>query len=103
MIVVVAVSIISVLSVCTTVLALDDTARIIARAASTTDDPGETATRLGTTLGVNASAQVDASTDIITVSVSRVVRIWLVGTRLVPFTVHTTATILKEPRIVLGD
>lgn len=95
-------SMIAVLSVCTAVLDLNDVARILARAAATADDPSTAVEELGARLGVGASTQIDADTDIITVTATRAARVWFLGGRLPPVTIRSASSILREPQVVLG-
>lgn len=96
-------SMIAVLSVCVSILDLDDTARVIARAASTADDPVAAADELGAKFEARATAFIDPGTGIITVNVSRAARVWFVGLRSSPFVIRSSVTILREPQVILGQ
>jgi hypothetical protein len=102
MVVIATVSIFAVLSVCVSVLGLEDSARILARAAATADDPAVAASQLATQMGMGASTDIDAGTGIITVTASRTVRVWFFGGHLSPVVIHSSASILREPQVVLG-
>lgn len=96
-------SLVTVLSVCIAVLDLNDTARILARAASGADDPAVAAAELAASSGVRATTRVDAASGIITVNVTTAVRPWFLGARLPSLTIRSSSMILGEPQVILGQ
>lgn len=96
------VSLMAVLSVCIAVLDLNDTSRIVARAASTSEDPAAAAAEMGSRYGLTVDTDVDAATGVISVTVTRSVRPWFFGGRLPAIAVRSTSHIMGEPQVILG-
>lgn len=98
-----AASLVAVLSVCTSVLELNDMARVLARAASTSENPAQTVADLASQSKIRADTNVDPTTGIITVTAETMAHAWFLGSRLPPVTIRAVALILGEPQVVLGQ
>ena len=90
------------LSVCLDSLRLNDTARNAVRSAITSDNPSDAASAVATLSQVSAVTTTDNSTGLITVEVSMKKRFPLLGRWLPSLSLRATATMMREPPLVLG-
>ena len=90
------------LSVCLDTLRLNDIARSAARSAITSDNPSEAATAIAGLSLVSATTTVDDVTGLITVTASMKKRFPLLGRWLPSLSLRATATMMREPPLVLG-
>lgn len=97
-----AVLLLATLSVCLDTLRLNDIARNAARSAITSDKPSDAATALADLSHVIAQTTTDEVTGIITVDVTKKKRFPLLGKWLPSLSLHGTATMMREPPLVLG-
>lgn len=82
-------------------LRLEDTARVAARAASTSDDPSQTVDSLLTHQEISHSESLDATHQFLTVSLWQKIRIPLVGIPIPALTINAQSTVLIEGLPVL--
>jgi hypothetical protein len=97
-----AIALIAVLSLCLSMLALNDTARNSARAAATSPDPHSAASTIAAVRGATANVQVSTTTGLITVRVTQPARLPIIGKWLPSVRLSAQASIMQEPPIVLG-
>ena len=90
------------LSVCLDTLRLNDIARNAVRSAVTSDDPSDAATASADLSGVSATTTADDSSGLVTVEVTMKKRFPLLGRWLPSLSLHGTATMMREPPLVLG-
>ena len=90
------------LSVCLDTLRLNDIARGAVRSAITSDNPSDAATAIALLSHVSATTTVDGITGLITVEASMKKRFPLLGRWLPSLSLHATATMMREPPLVLG-
>jgi len=90
------------LSVCLDSLRLNDTARNAVRSAITSDNPSEAASAITTLSHVSVVTTTDDATGLITVNVTMKKRFPLLGRWLPSLSLHGTATMMREPPLVLG-
>lgn len=82
-------------------LRLSDTARVVARAASTSDNPSQTVESLLTSQEIAHSESLDATNNILTVSLRQKIRIPLIGIPIPVLTLNAESTVLLEGLPVL--
>jgi len=97
-----AIALVAVLSLCLSMLALNDTARNSARAAATSPDPQSAAATIAAVRGATANVQVSNTTGLITVYVTQPARLPIIGKWLPSVRLSAQASIMQEPPIVLG-
>ncbi len=90
------------MSVCLDKLRLNDIARSAVRSAITSDNPSEAATAIAGLSHVSATTTVNGVTGLITVEASMKKRFLLLGRWLPSLSLHATATMMREPPLVLG-
>ena len=90
------------LSVCLDTLRLNDIARNAVRSAITSDNPSDAATAIADLSHVSATTTTDDLTGLITVDVTMKKRFPLLGRWLPSLSLHGTATMMREPPLVLG-
>lgn len=90
------------LSVCLDTLRLNDIARSAVRSAITSDNPSDAATAIADLSRVSATTTTDDLTGLITVDVTMKKRFPLLGRWLPSLSLHGTATMMREPPLVLG-
>jgi len=90
------------LSVCLDTLRLNDIARSAVRSAITSDDPADAATAIGDLSHVTARTSTDESTGLVTVEITMKKQFPLLGRWLPSLSLHETATMMREPPLVLG-
>jgi len=90
------------LSVCLDTLRLNDIARSAVRSAITSDNPSEAATAIADLSQVSARTTTDELTGLVTVDVTIKKRFPLLGRWLPSLSLHGTATMMREPPLVLG-
>ena len=90
------------LSVCLDTLRLNDIARSAVRSAITSDNPSEAATAIADLSQVSARTTTDEITGLVTVDVTVKKRFPLLGRWLPSLSLHGTATMMREPPLVLG-
>ncbi len=90
------------LSVCLDTLRLNDIARNAVRSAITSESPSEAASAITTLSHVSAVTTTDDATGLITVDVTMKKRFPLLGRWLPSLSLHGTATMMREPPVVLG-
>ena len=89
------------LSVCLDTLRLSDIARSAVRSAITSDNPTEAATAIADLSHVSAVTTTDESTGLVTVDASMRKRFPLLGRWLPSLSLRGTATMMREPPLVL--
>jgi Flp pilus assembly protein TadG len=90
------------LSVCLDTLRLNDIARSAVRSAITSDNPSAAATAIADLSHVSAVTITDESTGLVTVNATMKKRFPLLGRWLPSLSLHGTATMMREPPLVLG-
>ena len=90
------------LSVCLDTLRLNDIARSAVRSAITSDNPSDAASAIADLSHVSATTTTDDLTGLITVDVTMKKRFPLLGRWLPSLSLHGTATMMREPPLVLG-
>jgi Flp pilus assembly protein TadG len=90
------------LSVCLDTLRLNDIARNAVRSAITSDNPSDAASAIADLSGVSATTTADDSSGLVTVEVTMKKRFPLLGRWLPSLSLHGTATMMREPPLVLG-
>jgi len=90
------------LSVCLDTLRLSDIARNAVRSAITSDNPTEAATAIAELSHVSAKTTTDDLTGLVTVDATMKKRFPLLGRWLPSLSLHGTATMMREPPLVLG-
>ena len=90
------------MSVCLDTLRLNDIARSAVRSAITSDNPSEAATAIALLSHVSATTTINGVTGLITVEASMKKRFPLLGRWLPSLSLHATATMMREPPLVLG-
>jgi Flp pilus assembly protein TadG len=90
------------LSVCLDTLRLSDVARNAVRSAITSDNPTEAATAIAELSHVSAKTTTDDLTGLVTVDATMKKRFPLLGRWLPSLSLHGTATMMREPPLVLG-
>jgi Flp pilus assembly protein TadG len=90
------------LSVCLDTLRLNDIARSAVRSAITSDNPSEAATAIADLSQVSAITITDESTGLVTVHATLKKRFPLLGRWLPSLSLRGTATMMREPPLVLG-
>ena len=88
--------------VCLDTLRLNDIARSAVRSAITSDNPSEAATAIALLSHVSATTTINGVTGLITVEASMKKRFPLLGRWLPSLSLHATATMMREPPLVLG-
>ncbi|CAB4610700.1 unannotated protein [freshwater metagenome] len=83
-------------------LRLADTARVVARAASTSDNPSETVKTLLTHQQITHSESFDATNNFLTVSLRQRIRIPLIGIPIPALTLSAESTVILEGLPVLA-
>ena len=90
------------LSMCLDTLRLNDIARNAVRSAITSDNPSEAATAIADLSHVAAKTTADDATGLVTVNATMKKRFPLLGRWLPSLSLHGTATMMREPPLVLG-
>mgnify|MGYP000315129728 FL=1 len=90
------------LSVCLDTLRLNDIARSAARSAITSDNPSDAAIAIADLSQVSAVTITDDLTGLVTVNATMKKRFPLLGRWLPSLSLHGTATMMREPPLVLG-
>jgi Flp pilus assembly protein TadG len=90
------------LSVCLDTLRLNDIARSAVRSAITSDNPSEAATAIAVLSHVSAVTITDDATGLVTVNATMKKRFPLLGRWLPSLSLRGTATMMREPPLVLG-
>ena len=90
------------LSVSLDTLRLNDIARSAVRSAITSDNPSEAARAIADLTQVSAVTTTDESTGLVTVNATMKKRFPLLGRWLPSLSLHGTATMMREPPLVLG-
>jgi Flp pilus assembly protein TadG len=90
------------LSVCLDTLRLNDIARSAVRSAITSDKPSDAATAIADLSRVTAQTSTDELTGLVTVDVTMKKLFPLLGRWLPSLSLHGTATMMREPPLVLG-
>ena len=90
------------MSVCLDTLRLNDIARSAVRSAITSDNPSEAATAIALLSHVSATTTVNDVTGLITVEATMKKQFPLLGRWLPSLSLHGTATMMREPPLVLG-
>ena len=83
-------------------LRLADTARVVARAASTSDNPSETVKTLLTHQQITHSESFDATNNFLTISLRQRIRIPLIGIPIPALTLSAESTVILEGLPVLA-
>ena len=83
-------------------LRLADTARVVARAASTSDNPSETVKTLLTHQQITHSESFDATNNFLTISLRQRIRIPLIGIPVPALTLSAESTVILEGLPVLA-
>ena len=91
----------AVLSACLNVLALNDVARSAARVAITAHQPEDAVQAMLQQSTIDSSV-IEQPNGIITVSVSRPFRFWLVDVPVAFVRMRASASMMREPPVVLG-
>lgn len=99
-----ALGLLGVLAICLDVGRLDDIARTAVRSAITADDPADAADAVARAFRVRADTSVNERTGLVTVIVSfrRPLPIPIIGRIVPPLSLRGSATMMREPPIVLG-
>ena len=90
------------LSVCLDTLRLNDIARSSVRSAITSDNPSDAASAIAALSQVSAKTTTDDLTGLVTVDATMKKRFPLLGRWLPSLALHGTATMMREPPLVLG-
>ena len=90
------------LSVSLDSLRLNDIARSAVRSAITSDNPSEAARAIADLTHVSAVTTTDESTGLVTVNATMKKQFPLLGRWLPSLSLHGTATMMREPPLVLG-
>jgi Flp pilus assembly protein TadG len=90
------------LSVCLDTLRLNDIARSAVRSAITSDNPSDAATAIADLSRVTAQTSTDELTGLVTVDTTMKKQFPLLGRWLPSLSLHGTATMMREPPLVLG-
>ncbi len=90
------------LSVCLDTLRLNDIARSAVRSAITSDSPSDAASAIADLSYVSAKTTTDDATGLITVDAIMKKRFPVLGRWLPSLSLHGTATMMREPPLVLG-
>ena len=90
------------LSVSLDSLRLNDIARSAVRSAITSDNPSEAARAIADLTHVSAVTTTDESTGLVTVNATMKKQFPLLGCWLPSLSLHGTATMMREPPLVLG-
>ena len=90
------------LSVCLDTLRLNDIARSAVRSAITAERPSDAATAIAQLSHVSAKTTTDDITGLVTVDATVKKRFPLLGRWLPSLSLHGTATMMREPPVVLG-
>jgi Flp pilus assembly protein TadG len=90
------------LSVSLDTLRLNDIARSAVRSAITSDNPSEAARAIADLTHVSAVTTTDESTGLVTVNATMKKQFPLLGRWLPSLSLHGTATMMREPPLVLG-
>ena len=90
------------LSVCLDTLRLNDIARSAVRSAITSDNPSDAATAIADLSQVSAVTITDDLTGLVTVNATMKKQFPLLGRWLPSLSLHGTATMMREPPLVLG-
>ena len=90
------------LSVCLDTLRLNDIARNAVRSAIASDNPSDAASAIADLSHVSATTTADDSSGLVTVEVTMKKRFPLLGRWLPSLSLHGTATMMREPPLVLG-
>ena len=90
------------LSVCLDTLRLNDIARSAVLSAVTSDNPSDAATAIADLSHVSAKTTADDATGLVTVNATMKKRFPLLGRWLPSLSLHGTATMMREPPLVLG-
>ena len=90
------------LSVSLDTLRLNDIARSAVRSAITSDNPSDAATAIADLSQVSAVTTTDESTGLVTVNATMKKQFPLLGRWLPSLSLHGTATMMREPPLVLG-
>ena len=90
------------LSVSLDTLRLNDIARSAVRSAITSDNPSEAARAIADLTHVSAVTTTDESTGLVTVNATMKKRFPLLGRWLPSLSLHGSATMMREPPLVLG-
>ena len=90
------------LSVCLDTLRLNDITRNAVRSAITSDNPSDAAAAIADLSGVSATTTADDSSGLITVEITMKKRFPLLGRWLPSLSLHGTATMMRDPPLVLG-
>jgi Flp pilus assembly protein TadG len=90
------------LSVCLDTLRLNDIARSAVRSAITSDNPADATTAIAVLSHVSAITITDESTGLVTVNATMKKRFPLLGRWLPSLSLRGTATMMREPPLVLG-
>jgi len=90
------------LSVCLDSLRIQEIARNAVRSAITADNPSEAATAIAQLSQVAAMTTIEESKGLVTVDIAMKKRFPLLGRWLPSLSLHATATMLREPPLVLG-
>ena len=90
------------LSVSLDTLRLNDIARSAVRSAITSDNPSEAARAIADLTHVSAVTTTDESTGLVTVNATMKKQFPLLGRWLPSLSLHATATMMREPPLVLG-
>jgi hypothetical protein len=97
-----AMALVATTAVCLRSLQLNDTARSIVRSAITADDPVEAAQSLARLSNVQIRTTVDTDSGFVTVDVTQAITIPLIGKWMPSFPMHSAATMMQEPPLVMG-
>ena len=90
------------LSVCLDTLRLNDIARSAVRSAITSDNPSDAATAIADLSHVAVVTNTDESTGLVTVNATMKIKFPLLGHWLPSLSLRGTATMMREPPLVLG-
>ena len=90
------------LSVCLDTLRLNDIARSAVRSAITSDNPSDAATAIADLSHVAVVTNTDESTGLVTVNATMKKKFPLLGHWLPSLSLRGTATMMREPPLVLG-
>ena len=96
-----ALTLVGTLSLCLSILELNDLARTIVRSAITSDNPSDTALQFAGRHNAQVVASTDEGSGLITVEVVRSHSIPFLGNWLPQLTLHSRATMMLEPPFVL--
>jgi Flp pilus assembly protein TadG len=97
-----AVLLLAILSVCLDNLRLNDIARNAVRSAITSDNPSDAATAIADLSHVSSVTTINESTGFVTVDITMKKRVPIVGQWLPSLSLHGTSTMMREPPQVLG-